>query len=242
MSDSEEDLFDAMLKDGLWSDEEPDESDESERQEDSKEPSTPPPAIPATPPTLKRVSTDELRRLIELDYTILRNFNRHMFEDEQMIRAILRYNGVHPDTLKSIIKNIKDAVREKYVIYTTVNIDRGEGFSIWTSSDIIDLQDERMRVQNLIEDVKQLDRMDPNIGQSICQNDLYRLRLSEIVGKFIQDERLDKILKLINTRGIHQKLEDLERNETPPDFKHTNDPPPVYRLFDILKKKIKLRL
>jgi hypothetical protein len=236
MSDSE-DFLDAMWNDGLW-DEEPEEPDEPDEPDEQKEPSTPPPAIPATP-TVKRVSTDELRHLIELDYTILRNFNRHMFEDEQMIRAILRYNGVHPDTLKSIIKNIKDAVREKYVIYTTVNIDRGEGFSIWTSSDIIDLQDERMRVQNLIEDVKQLD---PNIGQSICQNDLYRLCLSEIVGNFIQDERLDKILKLINTRGIHQKLEDLERNETPPDFKHTNDPPPVYRLFDILKKKIKLRL
>jgi len=187
---------------------------------------------------------DELRRLIELDYTILRNFNRHMFEDEQMIRAILRYNGVHPDTLKSIIKDIKDAIRKKYVIYMTVNIDRGkkEGFSIWTSSDIIDLLEERTRVQNLIEDVKQLDRMDPNIGQSICQSDLDRSLVSEIIkGKIMQDERLDNILKLINTRGIHQKIE-VERNETP-DFKYNDDPLPVYRLFDaILQNKIKLRL
>lgn len=223
MSDSE-DFLDAMWNDGLW-DEEPDEQ---------KEPSTPPPAIPATP-TVKRVSTDELRHLIELDYTILRKFNEHRLLDEEMIRSILLYNGVHPDTLKSIIKNMKK------IEYKIVNIDRWkkEGFSIWTSSDIIDLQDERTRVQNLIEDVKQLY---PNICQSIGQSISHRSRLSEIVGEFIQDERLDKILKLINTHGIHQKLEDLERNETPPDFKHTNDPPPVYRLFDILKKKIKLRL
>ena len=97
-------------------------------------------------------------------------------------------------------------------------------------------------MQNLIEDVKQLDRMDPNIGQSICQSDLDRSLVSEIIkGKIMQDERLDNILKLINTRGIHQKIE-VERNETP-DFKYNDDPLPVYRLFDaILQNKIKLRL
>jgi hypothetical protein len=218
--------------------------DESEWEE-FEDPTTPTkstksttPTTPPTPPTVEKGSyQDELRQLIELDYVKLRKFQHHMFRDEQMIRAILLYNGVHKDTLKIIIDNIKK------IFYTTVDINSGKqkGFSIWATTDIEQLQEERIRVQTLIEIAKQFD---PSIGQSICQNDQDRVYIKNIIGKQVT-ENLIGIFALIDTDRIHQQLEDLEMNDdTPNDFQYgVTKKIPVHRLFDtILSKKIKLRL
>jgi len=230
------------------------EYDESEWEE-FEDPTTPTkstksttPTTPPTPPTVvskkfdqygkqTKMGKDELRHLIELDYVKLRKFQHHMFRDEQMIRAILLYNGVHKDTLKIIIDNIKK------IFYKTVDINSGKqkGFSIWTTTDIEQLQEERIRVQTLIEIAKQFD---PSIGQSICQNDQDRVYIKNIICKQVT-ENLIGIFALIDTDRIHQQLEDLEINDdTPNDFQYgVTKKIPVHRLFDtILSKKIKLRL
>ena len=244
-SDDSKDMIDLMLG-----------YDESEWEE-FEDPTTPTkstksttPTTPPTPPTVvskkfdqygkqTKMGENKLWNLIELDYVILRKFQSHMFRDMEMIRAILIYHRVCNDVITEILTAITLSINQKILTYNVLKhrVQR----LIGPTTDIEQLQEERIRVQTLIEYVIQID---PSIGQSICQNDQDRVYIKNIIGKQVT-ENLIGIFALIDTDRIHQQLEDLEMNDdTPNDFQYgVTKKIPAHRLFDtILSKKIKLRL